>query len=224
MKKQEKYEILQGFISDRTQVYKFFRDLYYALPTKDILELIESFNTGENNELLQWEELISKLAKSLQQNTTKDILGELRAEFTFLFIGPKSPPASLFESVYLSPRRHLFDKVTQQVRQEYSKYNLQVERKDSIPDDHIAYELEFLYFLSSKIEELIAKNRPIKEVKELLQDSRDFLGNHPLKWVEAFSQNVDKAATYDFYKLSTKALVEFLKYDLEVVNELVASL
>ncbi len=224
MNKNEKYEILSEYIKDRTQVYKFYRDMFYALPTEDIISNIKKFNGDLEDDLQSFERTLITLSNKLSQEKKENLLSELRAEFTYLFIGPKSPPASLFESVYLSPRKQLFDKVTSEVRAEYFKNGLKVEKKGSIPDDHIAYELEFLYFLSDKAYVTITKNKTIKELKQTLITSSEFMQNHLLKWVEEFSIRVNKSANFDFYKLISKSMVEFLNQDILIINELIQSL
>ncbi len=225
MKKAEKFAILISFMEDRTGVLEFYRDMYYALPTQELLDKIVTFeDMGDIEGLEMWEQKLVALANYVKNSKESDLLGELRAEFTRLFIGPKSPPASLFESVYLSPRRHLFDKVTTEVRAFYAKHGLEVERKDRIPDDHIAYEIEFLYYLSNQATALVAKNKTIREVKEVLTASNEFCETHLMKWVGKFKDRVEKNSKFEFFTLIAQSMVLFLESDIELVKGIIETL
>jgi TorA maturation chaperone TorD len=72
----------------------------------------------------------------------------LQVEYARLFIGPLDPPVLLYASCHLSPSPAVIGEETLAVRKAYAGSGLVVERLNSIPDDHLGVELEFLFALT----------------------------------------------------------------------------
>lgn len=74
---------------------------------------------------------------------------ELLVEYSALFLGPFSPPAPPYGSVYLEEGRRLMGDSTMEAQKVYAEAGVKLEG-DDFPD-HIAIELEFMSFLEQRI-------------------------------------------------------------------------
>lgn len=115
-----------------------------------------------------------------------------------LFIGLNKVPAPVWESVYFSEKRLLFQEQTLQVREWYARFGLQAERINREPDDHIGLEMLFIAHLASLALHAIEQNDEPK-LNEILQAQRDFLSEHLLRWGPVWAKLVKQHAATDFY-------------------------
>lgn len=131
----------------------------------------------------------------------------LAVEFARLFIGPRPPPAIPYASFYLSPNKTLMSDTTIAVRNRYLEADVAVQQLGSIPDDHIAIELEFLYLLTQRtIAALEQQRRDEAERWYRLRD--DFVQAHLLKWLPQFVENLSKAAEMEYFRGAALLLEE----------------
>ncbi len=74
-----------------------------------------------------------------------------------LFIRVGKVLAPVWESVYFSPARLIFQEETFKVRNWYGRYKLQVKNKNKEPDDHIGLEFLFIAHLAKQGLEALEK-------------------------------------------------------------------
>ncbi|ONI38494.1 hypothetical protein AN639_12955 [Candidatus Epulonipiscium fishelsonii] len=215
MKQTEIIESYRNYMKDRIGIYMFFRDAFFVKPSEELVDKIKNIylNNVEGEDIFDWEEPLFELSKMLNQDDNIK-LDELKAEYTYLFIGPKKIPAPIFESVYHSDKRLLFTENTIDVRKIYQKSGLEVLRKNQIPDDHLAYEMEFMYYLAHKIESDITNENLESKV---VATSKSFLEKHLLKWVPTFCANVEQYGESEFYKKICSSLLKFLVFDNDML-------
>lgn len=102
----------------------------------------------------------------------------LEADFNRYFVGPFSPIADPFSSVYLDDPDVVMSKSTLHVRELYETMGFTFPLQNKIPDDHLGIELDAYYQLLY-----------IEEVKDMdyLFDLRNyFLHEHLNQWVPQF--------------------------------------
>lgn len=126
-------------------------------------------------------------------------------EFNRLFVGPTSPEAPPYESVYLCPDHLVMGRQTLAVRKLYKQQNLQAEGLGHEPDDFIATELEFAAYLLNRIMEAqVAKNDiQIQHYKDLYQE---FWTHHPSLWLGLFAQRIRKSAHHPVFSALSEVL------------------
>lgn len=99
------------------------------------------------------QELGGAFAQSVQeiQECARDLREEDRAElkeaeynFNALFVGPTRLVASPVASSYVEDDKSAFSTETLKVRHAYALQGFECQAKNSFPDDHLAYELEFM--------------------------------------------------------------------------------
>lgn len=126
-------------------------------------------------------------------------LEALQKDYLYLFIGAGRPLAPVWESVYFSEARLIFQKETLEVREWYIRFALEAERKGREPDDHIGLELSFASHLAALALSSLEKGDKV-EFEQNLQAQRDFLTQHLLRWAPIWASLVVQHAQTDFYR------------------------
>ncbi len=135
----------------------------------------------------------------------------LSLEFARLFIGPTHPPAIPFASFYLSETRTLMTEETMGVRKQYLEAGLALKNLYQMPDDHIAFELDFLYYLTAKSLELSENGENI-EAEKLLKLRHDFLTDHFVLWAPTFANRIIQSTGENYFRGAASFLLEMVKY------------
>ena len=123
---------------------------------------------------------------------------DLKMDYTRLFVGVGKIIAPLWESVYFNKERMIFQEQTIQVRQWYRRFGLVPEKLHKEPDDHVGLELSFLAYLAQLGLQALDENDEI-EFEKILQAQRQFISEHPLKWVPDWCKLVKEHAETEFY-------------------------
>jgi TorA maturation chaperone TorD len=123
----------------------------------------------------------------------------LKDDHLQLFIGLGKVIAPMWESVYFSEKRLLFQEQTIQVREWYARFGLQGEKINNEPDDHIGLEMLFIAHLATLALQAIEQDDQ-RTFNEVLQAQRDFLSEHLLRWGPVWAKLVKKNAATDFYR------------------------
>ena len=123
-------------------------------------------------------------------------LESLILDFTQLFIGPFKLLAPPYGSFYLDDSK-IMGESTVDVRNWYEKEGLDVVIKDA--PDHIAMELEFMYYLIAK-QTQATNEANIQEIQLYQQKQRTFLESHLARWLTRFVENVQENSQTKFYK------------------------
>jgi len=123
----------------------------------------------------------------------------LQTDYARLFVGIGTTLAPCWESVYFNEDRTIFQEQTLQVRQWYRRFGLEPEKLYSEPDDHIGLELSFLAYLAKLGLQALEENDETR-FEQTLQAQRQFISEHPLKWVSAWSGLVIQHARTNFYR------------------------
>jgi TorA maturation chaperone TorD len=104
--------------------------------------------------------------------------------FNRLFVGPKALLAPPYASVYLDPEPQLMGRTTLQLRELYSVLDLNSPWKNTIPDDHISFELDAYRQLLAAL-----AVTPVQE----LESARSFLAAHMRRWLPSFTARIQQA-------------------------------
>lgn len=144
-------------------------------------------------------ELLQRWANENRNGISETEMKALKQDHLNLFIGVDKVLAPLWESVYFSEKKLVFQEQTLQVREWYSRFQLQAERINREPDDHIGLELIFIAHLASRALQAIEENDEAA-FNELLQAQRDFLSEHLLCWGPSWAKLVKRHAQTDFYR------------------------
>ncbi|GEL09202.1 TorD/DmsD family molecular chaperone [Salisediminibacterium halotolerans] len=219
---------MEELLHIRVQQYDFLRQALLAEPTEEWLYLLRK--SGYFNDVpFADEEPFLKRGADLITNTLaahpdedKRLFNQLHWDFTRLFIGPFQLPAPPWASAYKSEERMLFQEEAVQVRKAYSKYGYASSRYQAgdestgrpsrEPEDHIGYELDFMYRLAVRAKDAWKRNEK-SEFAELIRDQSFFLHQHLLTWSAAFAGDLREQAATEFYQGLADVLEQTLHLD-----------
>lgn len=188
----------------RRGCYKALADCYY-LPDKGLLKTLRNLDRSRSN-------LQSELASNAP--ALKNIQA-LRIDYSKLFVGPYKLLAPPYGSVYLENTTRVMGDSTLDVKNRYGKEGLQVDLKEA--PDHIAIELEFMYYLISKEIEAALMSDAVSTAA-YLEKQKDFLETHLGIWVSDLASNIAANAETVFYRNLAKLTDSFVKEDLMVLS------
>lgn len=182
---------------------KYHQESAYAL---DLLRVV-FFNQWKENtikDVIERAELLTDELKATAfvTNLKKlkgEALDEARWDYNKLFIGPKKPLASTFESVYRSEKKLMMRETTFQVREYYAQVGLEVENLNQFPDDFIGFEFQYLFYTALMVVELI-NNGEEDKAKELMEIRNEFITNHPKQWMSIFCDDILKSSNEQIWK------------------------
>ncbi|MGG0720005.1 molecular chaperone TorD family protein [Robertmurraya massiliosenegalensis] len=218
---QEQHTLVNNYFHLRSSAYDLLRRFFLEEPNRQLLRSLQggyigSFPFKQENALIQ--DGVTDISIFLAQHDMDDVFDSLHWDYTKMFIGPYELPAPLWESAYLNEERLLFQKETLMVRQAYLKYCFLPAQFGKEADDHLGYELDFLYQLN----ELTMKKIEEEEFPtEMIIDQIRFIEEHLLKWVPILREKIVQHAQFDFYKGMVKILQGFLEIDKVCLEELV---
>lgn len=210
----------------RSFSYDLLRRVYLEEPSKPLMEefqkgIIDYFPfTKENHHIQNGVIDVRNYMEKFQMDRDYD---KLHWDYTRLFIGPYEVKAPIWESVYLNKYGNLFQEETIRVRQMYLDYNFVSKQKGYEAEDHLGYELDFLYQLVELAKEKVM-NKEWSEAYQVLSHQKHFLQCHLLEWAPLFAKNVVTHTNTDFYKGMAQILVGYLRTDLLCIDELLENL
>lgn len=208
----------------RFHLYGILRHVFSEYPSAESLDAVFSdltreslatFSKGADGELVQVIEDFNALEPQLSPND----LQSLTTAFTKLFIGPGTPAAPLWESVYLSPKGLLFQQSTLDVRNAYAEEGFRFVGYPAEPDDCLGAELDFVKHLAQRTSDAL-ENEDYARCGQLIDSQISFLEHHLLLWVKEFSNNVQNAEVSQYYEVLSALLVSYLFFDACLLAEI----
>jgi TorA maturation chaperone TorD len=184
----------------RRDAYKLLAECYH-LPDEGLVKTLSNLDTSGGG-------LFLDLAK--HRPKTSDI-DSLLLDYTKLFLGPYGALASPYGSIYLENMNRVMGNSTVDVRNRYAEEGLVINLKEA--PDHIAIELEFMYFLVFK-EIKATKNQGPGNSARYQHKQRAFLETHLGAWVSDFTSKVETNAQTGFYKNLARVTKSFVNSDL----------
>jgi TorA maturation chaperone TorD len=189
----------------RRDVYKLLSECYY-LPDEGLLGNLSGLDTKKGH-------VFSKLAKSCPRISE---LGLLTVDYSKLFVGPYELLAPPYGSVYLEDKSRVMGDSTVDVKIRYAEEELDIGLKEA--PDHIAIELEFMYFLIfSEVEAIRISDSGT--AANYLKKQKAFLETHLGIWVSDFADKVEANAETTFYRNLARLTDLFVKEDLMTLSQ-----
>lgn len=186
-------------ICQRADSYKLLSECYY-LPDEELFQKVA--------DLAQTNQLFAELCNCTPSGSE---LESLKIDYTQLFVGPFKLLAPPYGSFYLEDSRIMGDS-TIDVRNWYKKEGLDIVIKDA--PDHIAMELEFMYYLIGKQSQETNEGN-LQNVQLCQQKQKIFLSVHLTRWLPGFAEKVQKNAQAEFYKKLVRLTEIFVQKDLD---------
>ena len=189
----------------RRDAYKALSECYY-LPEENLLTMLGSLDRSRG-------ELFSEITQRVPQLTD---IESLQIDFSGLFVGPYGLLAPPYGSLYLENKRMVMGESTLDVISQYTDEELDIGIKEA--PDHIAIELEFMYFLIFREIEAIG-NGKYDDAAKFLAKEKAFLTNHLSTWVPDFTDKIKEHAQTRFYRDLAHLTNSFVLKDMETVSD-----
>lgn len=187
----------------RRDSYKLLSECYY-LPDEGLIKYLGGLDTKTGG-------LFSDPAKLRLGMSDMDAL---IIDYSKLFVGPYGLLASPYGSAYLEEESRIMGDSTVDVKKRYEEEGLDISLKEA--PDHIAIELEFMYFLVFK--EIEAFNNHDSEGVALYQrKQRTFSETHLGVWISEFADKIESKAQTEFYKTLAQVTRTFVCNDMNTV-------
>jgi TorA maturation chaperone TorD len=199
-------EILE-FEGARRDCYKLLAACFYQPQKKAFLEenLYESLGAMLNRACPEAAPFSQKLATTVAQYNDEDLL----VEYARLFVGPNELLAPPYGSVYLEEGRKVMSESTARVMEFYKAEGLSIDENFGNLPDHIAAELEFMYYLAYNEVEALEKNDREK-AGHFMNRQETFLRNFLGPWIAPFCDKITQGTENEFYLALAGCLATFI--------------
>jgi TorA maturation chaperone TorD len=189
----------------RQETYQLLASCY-AIPDEELPERKMSLMSVVG-------QVFSDLSSSTSIEVYDTSLETLRIDHSKLFIGPFKLLAPPYGSVYLDGQRQVMGASTIEVQNRYQEAGLELAKNFREAPDHIAAELEFMYFLIYREIEAL-ESSDLQTALHYLKFQGAFLQDHLGAWIAAFAFNVEENAETEFYKNLAKITKLFVQKDM----------
>lgn len=189
----------------RADSYKLMSECYY-LPDEKLIEMLSGLDSSRDG-------LYSEIARNIPGMSDIELL---RVDYSRLFVGPYGLLAPPYGSVYLEDKTRIMGNSTMDAWNWYREAGLDIGLKEA--PDHIAIELEFMYFLVFKQVEAIRDSDP-ENAAGYLRKQKAFLEAHLGMWVSDFASNVEANAQTEFYRNLGRSTKLFVETDMRSVSD-----
>ena len=196
---------------NRRDSYKLVSSYYY-LPDENTIETLTGLEEALGRVCVEAAEHVANMREETE-------IGQLTLDYSRLFVGPFELLAPPYGSVYLDTGRTMMGDSTMDVKNRYTDIGLNLSQTLKEAPDHIAIELEFMYYLIFKEIEAMEKAE-LENAMDYLRVQKEFLEDHLGHWVPEFADDVEKNASTDFYKSLARATKVFVQKDLDDISEL----
>jgi len=219
---------------NRSSTYLFLSKSFEKELTKEQIEELRkssgpvvdprSIASSKNDDIQEGFELISSSISEMKKKRIEDATIWLAADYAGVFLGVKHdilPHPS--ESAYSNMEHLIYQPQRSQVAFIYEQAGLEMDKKFTEPEDHVAVELGFMALLGKQTASCIelGKNDEGKHYAEL---QASFLEGHLLRWTPKLCEDILKAAETDFYRGIARVTRGFLSEDAKTLSEMLADM
>lgn len=199
--------MMKSAAEPRLRVYRALATAFY-FPNPDLSSVVQELrdalaSLGVN----LFEEDLSALERCLAENKAAH---EIVQEYCRLFYGPAKLLAPPYESVYREGI--VMGESTLSVIKAYSEAGIAVSQDFKNLPDHVAAELEFMYYLCAKEVEAFEKE-DLRGARHYLLLQKLFLKEHLTQWLPQFSKRVEENGTSDVYPRFARIASQFAEID-----------
>lgn len=145
-------------------------------------------------------------AVNMQKSLNELSQEELSVDHAALFVGPFELIAAPYGSVHIEKKRTVKEDSTIFVARCYHEAGLSVDLKE--PEDHVALELEFMYYLCGKEAEAIHEKR-VEDATRFRDMQIIFYFKAIKPWIKEFCGSIQGGTTNKFYRNVAACLESF---------------
>jgi len=212
----------EKLISNRGSMYGFLARAYRVEVDQELLDQMGKMDLSSEVDVPEISEGY-RMLKGFLGHLRESTLTDLAVDYARVFLGAglaQGDGAYPYESVYTSPDRLVMQDARDEVLKIYREEGLDRAEEFNEPEDHVAFELEFMAYLCQKTTEAL-KDGDKGSALGYLEKQKEFLEKHLIPWVPTFCNDVQRVARGDFYKAIAKITVGYLGMEQDLIGELV---
>jgi TorA maturation chaperone TorD len=207
---------------NRQFVYELLARAYAAEPDASFLQILDAEHTRQELGLIaheSTESILAALDAVLETLEAGNALPHITQDYTRIFIGPGTLKADPWESIHLSDVRALFQQELLPIREAYRAAGFLPARYPHVQDDFIGLELDFLAKLAGAAKDAWT-NGDQAAMSERLEQSKAFLDEHLLQWIDSLAAAIEREYGDGFYARFTKLAALIAKRDRDILDAL----
>lgn len=201
-KQDDRFAEIAALNRDRSILYRLLSSLFWRELNDNQIEQLSlaepEFPKGETDLMEQgWSDMQAYLAK--RNSGTRQ---ELAVDYahTFLAAGNNDDRMAIpFESVFMSETGLLMQEPRDEVCKAFLSEHVSPSEELHTPEDHIAFELEFLAVMAQHQNEALESN-DVQEALRLCDVQASFHEQHLLNWVDVFCDAIKACCRTQFYR------------------------
>ena len=209
---------LLKYEASRMEAYRLLSDCHF-MPNEGLTAKLEALEVKVSDVCKPAIEFVRNMRKTFESGAQ---IEPLKVDYAKLFVGPFKLFAAPYGSVYLDGERKVMGDSTLDVQNRYRQAGLDTAGNFKDAPDHIAAELEFMYYLIFKEIESFSNSDPAAAVGSI-RKPKSFLKDHLMAWVPEFADNIIKNAENPFYPNLARVTEIFLKENYEIVSRFLDS-
>jgi TorA maturation chaperone TorD len=205
-------------------MYSFLARIYRLEVDQDLLDKMVGMDLSTQIAVPEIGEGYRMLQQFLLYGIGETTLTDLAVDYARVFLGAglgARQAAYPYESYYTSPLRLIMQDARDEVLGAYREEGLDRARDLKEPEDHVAFELEFMAYLSHKAATAL-KDGDTAAATASLRKQQVFLEQHLVRWVPTFCSDIERVARTSFYKAVAKITVGYLTLEQGLLRNLLA--
>jgi TorA maturation chaperone TorD len=180
---------------ERALCSRLLADCYYV-PEPGLIRNVENLEDAMQNVCREAASCVVKMKEGLAEI---DDLDELKRDYARLFVGPYQLFAPPYGSIYLEGSRQVMGLSTVDLMERYRRNGVTLAEDFREVADHIAAELEFLYYLGFRAAQALTED-DCQRAAEARMEMESFLRDHLGAWITDFACHVEEHARTGFYR------------------------
>ena len=182
---------------------------------------LKSFFCSQDADASLLEQGLAELQQSAEGKSLAQLVRELQAEYSFLFIRGGCQTVHPYASVYLSEWKRVMGDAWEKARIFITEagFALPEEGENRYKEDHLSVECEFMHLVCKAAAKTIQRRKHDQLLASLkLQET--FLREHILTWVPKYCDDVIRVSSHAFYRGMAKITEAFLIQDALSLKQL----
>lgn len=193
---------LIDYLYDSAETYRFLSHMLFKELTSEAIEAVSEIAFPEETNNSNLDEGY-RLIRRYFHFSSHDRRTQLACDYARIFLAAgvyvKSDETAIpYESVFTSPERIMMQDARDAVVRIFREDGFQVDPSLHEPEDHLAFELEYLAVMCERAAELAQAGKVGALVRNLTRQCA-FLDAHILNWVGALTEAVRRFAKLAFY-------------------------
>lgn len=210
---------MEDIFRKRAIMYNLLSKLYLKEADALLLSTLQMVDYSGFDEDTEMDRGFRMLGEAVKK-TTPFTLTQLAREYARSFYGaglPRNTGAYPYESVYTSADHLLMQDARDEVVKFYQSEDLGRKEEFKEPEDHVAFELEFMSRLCDMAANLAAAGDTYG-TEDYVRKQQEFFSEHLYNWVPRFCDDLERLALEPFYKAAAIITRAFLYDESELLD------